>query len=478
MNSVSCAGRSNLNVLNVGKLSKSLVSPNLLTIVAYPVLYVTVLGAGRSLCRYILCRILKCRNGKVLVVGYDGACCIKVVYVAVSAVPVLKTTGVVTTCLNTLAVNSVSCAGSADSNRHLVCLNSAVSIKPSITAIRTVPVLNITKRSTCRSLSLYVYDGMSCIGIGLLEALHTYLITGIEVGMYVRSINGNSYCSALKGNGYGAAGGSNGVSLISGRICSTPIVVTSNLKLIRACRNVGVYLGVNTVSICHVVCSILGSPLSAHMCTGACNSKGRLLITSGAKVSRVVCMSKSAGNLLTTLCAKLSSCTCSRSTTFVGASGIHGSPCSATLIPGTIFNGEMVSTVSGNGKVSSLIPLIVPVVSRSIRIHSAENNLGIGLIGRNLNLINSKGAIIGHTNPCFAISEEIRSKTSIIYLPIRVGSKVKILGLACCTCKDCCHTHEHCEYKHKSNKNFACVFHFVFSLLSFFALNFFTRVLL
>ena len=74
MNNACSAGRSNLNVLDVGKLSKSLVSPNLLTIVAYPVLYVTVLGAGRSLCRYILCRVLKCSNGKVLVVSDNGAC--------------------------------------------------------------------------------------------------------------------------------------------------------------------------------------------------------------------------------------------------------------------------------------------------------------------------------------------------------------------------------------------------------------------
>ena len=470
VNSVSCAGSAKLNILDIGKLSKSLVSPNLLTLVAYPVLYVTVLGAGRSLCRYILCGSLKSGNGKALVVGYNGACCIKIEYVAVSTVPVLKTTGVVTTGLNSLVVNSVSCAGSANSNRHLVCLNGAFSIKPSITAIGAVPVLNITDLGTGRSLSLYVYDGMSCIGIGLLEALHTYLITRIEVGMFVRCLNGNSYISTIESNGYSAARFSNGVSLISGGICSTPIVVTNALKCVGTCRNIGVYLGVNTVGVCHIVCGVAGIPLGAEMCAGACNSPGSVCranvtlivgtVGVGVTKSRIalvysVLLTIATKNLLVTVLGTSSSLLLGGYVLMLALTVIdnESTPCSATLIPCTFLNGIMVIAVGRNGKVTGLVPLLVitPTISTIGRIHSAENNVGICLVGRNINLINAKIAVISHTNPCVAISKEICSKTSIILFPICIRSKIKLLGSSR-TSGDHCHCHCH-EKSHNKNKS-------------------------
>ena len=475
---VSCLSvcHSDLNILNVGKLSKSLISPNLLTLVAYPILYVTVLIAGSCLSRYILCGRLKSGNCKALVVGDNSACCVKIVYVTVSTVPVLSPAGVVTTGLNALAVNSVSCAGSTESNRHLVCLNGAFSIKPSITAIGAIPVLSITELGTGRSLSLYVYDGVSCIGIGLLEALHTYLITGIEIGMYVRSLNGNSYCSALKGNGYGAAGGSNGVCLISGGICSTPIVVTNNLKCVGASRNIGVYLGVNAVSICHVVCGIAGIPLGAHVCAGACNGEGSLLITSGAKVRRIVCMTESFNYGIITILTYLSGSTGSSRTNICVSTGTTiARPCSATLIPCTCLNGIAIAGTVVN-KVCGLIPLVIPVVSRCRRIHTAEDYVGKVLTCGNGNLIEVRFAgNLCHGYPSFSVSEEICCKACIRLVPVGIGNKIKLCSTRdiSCACKDCCHSHEQCKYKHEGNKNFACVFHFVFSFLSFLALIFY-----
>ena len=146
------------------------------------------------------------------------------------------------------------------------------------------------------------------------------------------------------------------------------------------------------------------------------------------------------------LCAKIS----------VKAGRAEGAPCSAATIPCTFLNGVMVCAAGRNSEIRSLVPLIGPVVSGSGGIHSTEDYVGVTC--RNVNLVNTVLVRIGHANPLFSVTEEVSSKTSIILLPICIGSEIKLLG-SCSTYSKCCHAHQECENYKKSNKNFACVSH-------------------
>ena len=99
------------------------------------------------------------------------------------------------------------------------------------------------------------------------------------------------------------------------------------------------------------------------------------------------------------------------------------SPSSATLIPCASLNCVVVCSISGNLEVCSLVPLIVPVVSSSVGVHTAEDNVRISR--RNFNLINAKLGVICHVNPLFAVTEEVCRKSCAINLPVRVGCEVK-----------------------------------------------------
>ena len=210
----------------------------------------------------------------------------------------------------------------------------------------------------CKSSYVNLSLGRNVVGI-FLTAL---TLTFYEV-VCMRSLNGYVNCCACKSNGYGAAGGSYRVGLVSTGICSTPIVVASNLELICTCCNVGVNLSVNTVSKGHIVSSVAGIPLCSKMCARTCNCEGCLNITSCAKVSGIECVTES-GNygvaaINTLLCCCTSSCRtqiCMRTCRAVCA------PCSCALIPSTFLNCITVGSSVVN-KVRSLIPLVVPIIS-------------------------------------------------------------------------------------------------------------------
>ena len=148
-------------------------------------------------------------------------------------------------------------------------------------------------------------------------------------------------------------------------------------------------------------------------------------------------MSESGNDRILTIKTYLSGSTCcSRTEICVLASRTKCAPGSAALIPGACLNGIMVSTAGRNNKVSCLVPFVVPVVSRSAGVHTAEDNVGVFLSCRYYNLIYSKGGVIGHANPCLAISEEISSETSVTLLPVSIGCKIKFFRLTgsstCC----------------------------------------------
>ena len=130
-------------------------------------------------------------------------------------------------------------------------------------------------------------------------------------------------------------------------------------------------------------------------------------------------MSKSRNYGILTIKTNLSLCTCcSRAEIGVRACRTKCTPSSAALIPGACLNGIMVSTAGRNGEICCLVPFVIPVVSRSAGVHSTEDYVGVFLSCRYFNLIYSKGGVIGHANPCLAISEEISSETSVTLLPV------------------------------------------------------------
>ena len=138
------AGGSDLHVLDVGQNGQSLVGPNLLALVADPVLHVTVLGAGGSLGSDVLGRILQSGDNQVLVVGHDGALGISVEHIAVSAVPVSIHTGVVAAGLDSLVSLSAVLARGSDLNVLQVGQLSQSLVSPNLLALGAGPVLHVT----------------------------------------------------------------------------------------------------------------------------------------------------------------------------------------------------------------------------------------------------------------------------------------------------------------------------------------------
>ena len=80
-------------------------------------------------------------------------------------------------------------------------------------------------------------------------------------------------------------------------------------------------------------------------------------------------------------------------------------------------NTEAVLSIGGQGQVSSLVPLSVPVVLCAAGVHADENHIGItGSGGRALKIAVTQ---IGHCNPFFAgrSAEEIGFNTCVVRFP-------------------------------------------------------------
>ena len=77
-----------------------------------------------------------------------------------------------------------------------------------------------------------------------------------------RRFNVNCNGSTLESDSNSASGFSNSKALVRSRISSTPVVVTSNLKLVCTCCNVLIYLSIYAVSISHIVSCVACIPVS------------------------------------------------------------------------------------------------------------------------------------------------------------------------------------------------------------------------
>ena len=188
------------------------------------------------------------------------------------------------------------------------------------------------------------------------------------------------------------------------------------------CRSSNFYVVIVTeLRICHDLCiSSVASVALSGFCTVSCASS--VIIRNIACEGVTKCITICSFALVASLC-------CSACSGIVNAFMLYfngdSTPCSATVIPCSGFNCVMVSSISRNLKVCSLVPLVVPVVSSSGGVHTAEDNIGECLIRRNFNLINLKLRVVCHANPSLAVTEEVCCKSSIRLLPVRVGSEVK-----------------------------------------------------
>ena len=157
----SCSGKN--YVLDVCKLCKSFVSPYLLTVVAYPVLDVTCVVATGLYCLEVNEVVRTCSGyDYVLGVGDLSKCFILPVGLAVCAVPEFDVTIVVATSLNCLKVNNIMLSCREDYVFD-VCELSESLVLPYLLAGFAVPVLNVTFSVACRSYCLNVnYFAADC----------------------------------------------------------------------------------------------------------------------------------------------------------------------------------------------------------------------------------------------------------------------------------------------------------------------------
>ena len=162
-------------------------------------------------------------------------------------------------------------------------------------------------------------------------------------------------------------------------------------------------------------------------------------------------MTKSRNDRIVTYSTNLSSSTCCRIAKHVVACRTKCAPASAALIPSTLCNGVMVSTIGRKSKIFSLIPLVAPTIRGGAGIHSTENNIRVSC--RKSSLIHTVLIGIGHIDPLFACGSTpgVNCKTGIIGFPVIIRSQVNRNISACSTCEDCCHAHQKCHQHKKSN---------------------------
>ena len=104
--------------------------------------------------------------------------------------------------------------------------------------------------------------------------------------------NCNSDSSTLESDSNSTAVCSNSILLVRFGISNTPVMVTCNLKLIGACRNLLIYLSIYAVSIGHIVSCVRRIPLLTKMSTCTCYGEYGLISTSCADVIIVLVMSE------------------------------------------------------------------------------------------------------------------------------------------------------------------------------------------
>ena len=104
-------------------------------------------------------------------------------------------------------------------------------------------------------------------------------------------------------------------------------------------------------------------------------------------------------------------------------------PRSIAIIPCAFCYGIAYLVVGRNHKVVCLVPLIflIPVVSSSSGIHTAEDQIGVSV--RKLCSVNTCIANLSHINPSIAITEEVNCESSVCLIPVIVRNKINNDGL-------------------------------------------------
>ena len=99
----------------------------------------------------------------------------------------------------------------------------------------------------------------------------------------------------------------------------------------------------------------------------------------------------------------------------------------STIIPRTWSNSVTYVIIGRNYKVVCLVPHVIPAVSSSSGIHTAEDQTGISM--RKLCSVNSGSANLCHINPSFTITEEVNCESSVVNVPVIVRNKINNDGL-------------------------------------------------
>ena len=164
-------------VFNVGKLCASLVGPNLLTLIADPVLNVTDVVARGSNCLDVseegaTC----CGNYNVLNVGNLSASLISPNALTVVAYPVLNGTGVVTAGSNCFHMYEVGVSRGDQNGESVEVCSGELLVIPAGSAVLTCPVLNVTGHVAGSLNSVKVKDGMLSLRSCVITTVHTVLI--------------------------------------------------------------------------------------------------------------------------------------------------------------------------------------------------------------------------------------------------------------------------------------------------------------
>ena len=195
-------------------------------------------------------------------------------------------------------------------------------------------------------------------------------------------------CSGVKGNGNGLAVFGHGQIIVTTGPSLVPGTIQHNFKFVSTSSHIGINLFIGAVGLLHhIVGRVVDIPFCAAQ-TG-CASHGKGSIHKGMSAP--------------------------------------GGSCS---IPRATRQGKQILTIGGNLQVAGLIPLIIPVVGGSRRIHTDENHIGIGVIGGNHHFINAVEIHIGHADPNVLIRtviEEVGRKAGTILEPVGVRLQVQIL---------------------------------------------------
>ena len=160
---VLAAGSGQDHALGVGDLGQSLVSPELLTLGAVPVLDVAIVVASRSNSLEVSDSAAGSGQDHALGIGDLSAGLVSPEAIALSAVPVLNVTVVVASGLNSLEVNQLS-AGSGQDHALGVGDLSAGLVSPEAFAIGAMPVLNVTVGVAAGLNSVKMYNILSTGG--------------------------------------------------------------------------------------------------------------------------------------------------------------------------------------------------------------------------------------------------------------------------------------------------------------------------